>query len=91
MRDWNGRAETWLNGLRTWQFVLIWDAAGVTGVLLGDMIISQLLSGHLIELDVLSGSAVGSLFAATIFAFSARSRMQDKAKHGMPRPPIALK
>jgi hypothetical protein len=82
MRDWNGRAEAWLNGLRTWQFVLIWDAAGVTGIVLGDMIISQLVSGHLIELDVFSGSAVGGLFAATIFAFATRSRMLDKAKHG---------
>ncbi len=82
MRDWNGRAETWLNGLRTWQFILIWNAAGLTGVVLGDMIISQLLSGHLIQPDVLSGSAVGTLLGVTVFAFATRNRMLDKAKHG---------
>jgi hypothetical protein len=85
MQGWGRRAEAWLSGLRTWQFVLAWDmpfvVCAVLGVLLGEWIRSRP-----VDPSAILGTASGTLIAATIFAFIARSRMQDKAKRGRPSP-----
>jgi hypothetical protein len=80
MQGWSRRAEAWLSQLRTWQFVLIWDGAAVAGCMLG-LLLGEWIGGHPFNPSALAGTAAGSLLAATVFAFAARSRMQNRAKH----------
>jgi hypothetical protein len=79
MRGWRGRAEAWLSGLRTWQFVLVWDTAIVAGTLLG-VVIGEWLWARGVNLSALLGSAVGTTTASTVFAFAMRDRMRTKAE-----------
>lgn len=83
MRVWRRRVEAWLSGLRTWQFVLIWDGSVVAGCMLGALL-GEWVGGHPFNPSALVGTATGSLLAATVFAFVARRRMQDRAKRGTP-------
>lgn len=85
MRDRTRRAEAWLNGLRTWQFVLIWNGAAVAFALLGAFL-GQLLSAGPFDPSAFAGSVIGASIAATIFTFVARSRMRDRAKKGAGGP-----
>jgi hypothetical protein len=68
-----------MTGLRTWQFVLVWDTAVVAGTLVGALI-SEWLWAHGVNLSALLGSAAGTTMAATLFAFVARDRMRTKAE-----------
>jgi hypothetical protein len=90
MRGWGRRAEAWLSGLRTWQFILIWDAVILVGTLVG-VLIGEWLWAPGVNLSALLGSAVGTTMAATVFAFVARDRMRTKAEQGrhetVTRPP----
>jgi ABC-type proline/glycine betaine transport system permease subunit len=79
MRGWNRRLEAWLNGLRTWQFVLTWSTAAVVSVVAGETIAEWLWIGHL-NPSALLGGATGSALAAVLFAFVVRDRMREKAK-----------
>jgi hypothetical protein len=79
MRGWRGRAEAWLIGLRTWQFVLVWDTAIVACTLLG-VVIGERLWARGVNLSALLGSAVGTTMASTLFAFIVRDRMRTKAE-----------
>jgi hypothetical protein len=88
MRVWRRRAEAWLSGLRTWQFVLIWDGFFVAGCMVGALL-GEWAGGHPFNPSALVGTATGSVLAATLFAFVARMRMQDKAKRDTPRPPTS--
>jgi len=81
MRGWSSRAEAWLSGLRTWQFVLVWDTFIVAGTL-GGVLIGEWLWAPGVNLSALLGSAVGTTMAATVFAFVARDRMRAKAEQG---------
>src|ERR1700722_478799 len=83
MRVWRRRAEAWLSGLRTWQFVLIWDGSVVAGCTVGALL-GEWAGGHPFNPSTLVGTATGSLLAATVFAFVARRRMQDRAERGNP-------
>jgi hypothetical protein len=83
MRVWRSRVEAWLSELRTWQFVLIWDGSVVAGCMLGALL-GEWVGGHPFNPSALVGTATGSLLAATVFAFVARRRMQDRAKRGTP-------
>jgi hypothetical protein len=87
MQGWRGRAEEWLSGLRTWQFVLVWDTVVVAGTLFG-VIIGEWLWAPGVNLSALLGSAVGTAMAATVFAFVARDRMRTKAER-RPRETVA--
>jgi hypothetical protein len=80
MRGWSSRAEAWLSGLRTWQFVLVWDTFIVAGTLAG--VLGAWLWAPGVNLSALLGSAVGTTMAATVFAFVARDRMRAKAEQG---------
>jgi NhaP-type Na+/H+ and K+/H+ antiporter len=68
-----------MTGLRTWQFVLVWDTVVVAGTLVG-VIIGAWLWTRGVNLSALLGSAVGTTMAATLFAFVARDRMRTKAE-----------
>jgi hypothetical protein len=91
MRGWSKSAEAWLSGLRTWQFVLVWDAVIVAGTLFG-VIMGEWIWAPGVDLSALLGSALGTTMASTVFAFVARDRMRTKAeqrRHGAvtrPRP-----
>ena len=88
MRVWRRRVEAWLSGLRTWQFVLIWDGSVVAGCMLGALP-RRVGWGHPFNPSALVGTATGSLLAATVFAFVAR-RMQDELSAAPHLPPTAL-
>jgi hypothetical protein len=79
MRGWSKSAEAWLSGLRTWQFILVWDTAIVAGSLVGVTVGEWLWAGHFNPSAQL-GTAVGSAMASTVTAFAARDRMREKAK-----------
>jgi hypothetical protein len=68
MRSWGRTAETWLNGLETWQFVLLWDGVFVVVAPLGTLL-GESLRGRPADLSVLLGSALGTLVAASVMAF----------------------
>ena len=79
VKRWNRRVETWLLGLRTWQFLLVWDVAAVSSVLV------LLLLGALIwgfDLGAILGTACGSALAASVMAFASRDRMRIRAEQG---------
>jgi hypothetical protein len=79
MRGWSRRAEAWLTGLGTWQFVLTWSTAVVVGTLVGAAMGEWLWAGHF-NPSALLGFAVGSALASTLTAFAVRDRMREKAK-----------
>ena len=83
VRDWGRRAESWLSALRTWQFVLIWDGSVVAGCMVGALL-GEWAGGDPFNPSALVGTAAGSLLAATVFAFVARRRVQNRAKRGTP-------
>jgi hypothetical protein len=85
MRGWNRRLEAWLNGLRTWQFVLTWSTVAVVSVVAGEAIAEWLWIGHL-NPSALLGGATGSALAAVLFAFVVRERMREKAKQRQTEP-----
>jgi hypothetical protein len=82
-QGWSRRAESWLSKLRTWQFVLIWDGSVMAGCMLG-VLLGEWIGGHPVNPSALVGTATGGLLAATVFAFVARSRMQNRAKRATP-------
>ena len=79
VKRWNMRVEKWLLGLRTWQFLLVWDIAAVAVVMIGVML-SSLIWGF--NLSAVLGSACGSVLAASVMAFASRDRMQIRAEQG---------
>jgi hypothetical protein len=85
VRGWNKRTDAWLSKLRTWQFVLLWDGAIVGCVLLSLIFFQWLWTSH-VNLSVLLGYAIGILLASNVFAFIARSQIQDRVKRNAGKP-----
>lgn len=85
VRGWNKRTDAWLSKLRTWQFVLLWDGAIVGCALLSLIFFQWLWTSH-VNLSVLLGYAIGILLASNVFAFIARSQIQDRAKRNAGKP-----
>jgi hypothetical protein len=79
MRGWGSTAETWLLGLRTWQFIIVVDVSLVTGALVGVATGEWLALGHF-DPSALVGSSVGTAMAATITAFALRDQKRERAK-----------
>ncbi|MGD0700743.1 MAG: hypothetical protein ABSA02_12760 [Trebonia sp.] len=78
---WNEKTESWLNRLRTWQFVLVWAGAAAVFAALGAILFEWVLTRSL-NPSALLGTVVGVVIASTIFAFPTRAKMQDKAERG---------
>src|ERR1700734_627905 len=55
----------------------IWDGSVVAGCTVGALL-GEWAGGHPFNPSTLVGTATGSLLAATVFAFVARRRMQDR-------------
>jgi uncharacterized transporter YbjL len=79
VKRWNRRVETWLLGLRTWQFLLVWDVVAVSSVLVF-LMLGALIWGF--NLSEISGTACGSVLAASVMAFASRDRMRIRAEQG---------
>ena len=65
-------------GLRTWQFVLIWDVAAMAGPLLG-AVLGECVWGF--DPSALLGGVIGGVLAASIMAFPARDKMRTQAAY----------
>jgi NhaP-type Na+/H+ and K+/H+ antiporter len=85
VRGWNEGTDAWLSKLRTWQFVLLWDGVIVGCMLLALIFFQWLWTSHF-NLSTLLGSAVGVLLASSVFAFVARSQVQDRVKRNAGKP-----
>lgn len=77
VRGWSKRAGAWLRKCPAWQFVLVWDAAMVAGVLIG-VSLSQWLWRH--HLSALLGSAVGTAIGSAILAIAYKQSHKDATK-----------
>ena len=77
MKHWNRRVETWLLGLRTWQFLLVWDVVAVSSLLVLQTL-GALIWGF--NLSEMLGTACGATLAASVMAFASRDRMRIRAE-----------
>lgn len=69
----------WMLGLRTWQFVLVWDGVWLVTALFG-MLLGEFIWGF--NPSAMVGGVTGSVLAASVMAFAARDRMRDRAEKG---------
>ena len=69
----------WMLGLRTWQFVLVWDGVWLVTALFG-MLLGEFIWGF--NPSAMAGGVTGSVLAASVMAFAARDRMRDRAENG---------
>jgi hypothetical protein len=67
--------NAWLKRCPAWQFVLVWDAAGVAGVLTG-VILAQVFWRHHVDGGALAGAAAGALLASTIMGIAHRANLR---------------